>query len=95
MIPKKLETEGKMASKISFKLVMNCITVILIIYGIFEMKSFLSENFVENDTELKRRVDRAFKGQKLQNTKEKVQKTDSSPTDNRDGEVIINIKGTK
>ena len=36
MIPKKLEIEGKMASKISFKLVMNCITVILIIYGIFE-----------------------------------------------------------
>ena len=95
MIPKELEIEGKMASKISFKLVMNCITVILLIYGIFEMKSFLNENFVENDTELKRKVDRAFRSQKLKNTKEKIKDTNSAPTDNRDSEVIINIEGTK
>lgn len=84
-----------MTSKISFKLIMNCITVGLLIYGIFEMKSFLNENFVENDTELKRRVDRAFKGQKLQNGKEVIQDTNTTTTDNRDSEVIINIKRTK
>lgn len=82
-------------NKISYRLVMNCITVCLLIYGIFEMKNFLSDNFIDNDTELKRRVDRAFKGQKLQNGKDQIQQSNSPTADNRDRKVIIDIESTK
>lgn len=80
---------------LNYRLVMNLITVCLLIYGIFEMKSFLSENFIENDTEIKRKLNRAFEGQDLQNRKVKIQKADSTATNNRNSEVIINIKSTK
>lgn len=74
---------------------MNCITVALLIYGIFEMKSFLNKNFIENDTEIKRKVDRAFKRGELKKRNKNIQNTHSSPTNNRNGEIIIDVKSTK
>lgn len=82
-------------NKISYRLVMNCITVCLLIYGIFEMKNFLSNNFIDNDTELKRRVDRAFRGQKLQDGKNQIQKTNPPTADDRNRKVIIDIESAE
>lgn len=90
-----MKNKFKLNIKFNYRLIMNFITVCLLIYGIFEMKGFLSENFIENDTELKRKLDRAFRGQQLQDRKIKIQETNTTATNNRDREVIINVKSTK
>lgn len=90
-----MKKESNYKNILNYRLIMNLITVCLLIYGIFEMKSFLSVNFIENDTEIKRKLDRAFEGQQLENRKIKIQKTDTTSADNRDSEVVIDIKSTK
>ena len=90
-----MKKESNYKSMLNYRLLMNLVTVSLLIYGIFEMKSFLSVNFIENDTEIKRKLNRAFQGQKLQDRKVKVQQADTATTNNRNRKIIIDIEGTK
>lgn len=76
------------------KLVMNLITAAAIVYGIFEMKSYLNINFVENDTKIKKELNDALNG-KLKNSNKVIQKTHPHPTEYRDRKVIIDIETTE
>lgn len=42
---------------------MTTFTLVVIIYGIFEMKGFLNVNFIHNDTKLKHSVNRFLNGE--------------------------------
>lgn len=48
---------------LSLRQALNLFTFMVLIYGIFQFKSFLNQNFVEHDTELKSTVNRALNGQ--------------------------------
>ena len=50
------------------KLASTIITLSVLIYGIFEMKSFIDTNFVKNDTKLKNEVNNFLNG-KVKETK--------------------------
>ena len=47
----------------NLKLLLTITTLGVLIFGIFEMKGFLNENFVEKDTKLKAKVNSALNGQ--------------------------------
>lgn len=46
----------------SFRNIVSFFTLGVIFYGVLELKSFLNQNFVENDTALKKKVNHALNG---------------------------------
>lgn len=49
--------------KISFRNFLSILTMGALFQGALELKSYLLENFVENDTQIKRQVNKALNGQ--------------------------------
>lgn len=47
----------------SFRLLLTLTTLTILLYGIFELKSFLNTHFIENDTPLKAKLNRVLNGQ--------------------------------
>lgn len=49
----------------SFRLLLTLSTLTVLLYGIFELKSFLNVHFIENDTPLKAKLTRILNGETL------------------------------
>jgi hypothetical protein len=48
---------------LSYRQILTIITFSVLIYGIFSLQAFLSQNFIEHDTPLKNSINRALNGQ--------------------------------
>lgn len=48
--------------KMSFRNLLSLLTMAALFHGVMELKTFLMENFVDNDTKIKRQVNQALNG---------------------------------
>jgi len=78
---------------LNFRLLATLLTLLGIVYGIIQVKSFLNENFVENDTRIKKQMNDFLNGkQKIPQASRKIIPTENPIENPRERIIEIDQK---